>query len=344
MSVAGQTIAAPTTTGVAVVAVENLHPNTTYVAVLEDANGQPLGQLFFTTRPPLDGPTTKFATISDVHLGAVDFGGQPSITEPKGTYPPFALRCAKAAVAEAIAWGAEMLVIKGDLTDTGSKDDWKLAHQLLDDLPIPVIATWGNHDVWKTRDLDPATAVESFQFDALPVVTADLGAVRIVLADTSIPDRGHGDLAQHGDRILEHVDTNKPVFLGIHHHIMRTPLPWFWPPGIPSTNTHRLLDSLARTNPNTFISAGHTHRNRRHCVGPGGALTFTEVSATADYPGAWAGYEVSAGVIRQTVQRTASPDALAWSERLRGALGGIWPRWAQGRLDDRCVDMVSTNG
>lgn len=339
VDVAGQRVTATTKLGVAVVAVEGLHPNTTYTASLETVDGNQFGQLSFTTRPPLLGSTRKFATISDVHLGATEFGGQPSITEPEGTYPPFALRCAKAAVDEAIAWGAEVLVIKGDLTDTGANDDWELAHDLLDDLTIPVMATWGNHDVWKTREVDPSDVEGTFTFDSSPVTSADLGPLRIVLADTSIPNRGHGDLARHSDRMLAECDTGGPVFLGIHHNIMRTPLPWFWPAGIPSTNARPVLSELAKVNPNTFISAGHTHRNRRHGLGPDGGLTFTEVSATADYPGAWAGYEVSADIIRQTVKRTAAPEAVGWSERHRSALKGVWARWAQGRLDDRCVDM-----
>ena len=129
------------------------------------------------------------------------------------------------------------------------------------------------------------------------------------------------------------------MYLGIHHNIMRTPKPWFIPYGVPSTNAAPFLAALPEANRNVFISAGHTHRNRRHSLGARGDITFTEVSATADYPGAWAGYEVSENVIRQTVQRTAAASALEWSEHVRGAVGGIWPRWAQGRLDDRCVDM-----
>lgn len=342
VAVAGQRVAARTQDGVAVVSIGDLHPNTTYVASLETGRGDRAAQLSFTTRPALLGATTKFATISDVHLGATDFGGAPSVSEPAGTTPPFALRCAAAAVSEAIAWGAEALLIKGDLTDTGSDEDWGLAHELLDDLPIPVMATWGNHDVWKTRDVDPSDAARTFSFASGPVITAELGPIRIVLADTSMPDKGMGDLAQHADQMLQYADTDRPVFLGIHHNIMRTPVPWFWPAGIPSTNAAPVLAELARVNPNTFISSGHTHRNRRHHVGPNRGLTFTEVSATADYPGAWAGYEVSEDMIRQTVRRTAAPEALNWSERHRSAINGVWARWAQGRLDDRCVDVAIT--
>ena len=193
--------------------------------------------------------------------------------------------------------------------------------------------------MWKTREVEPEEMVSEFGLSADPILTAEFDQVQIILADTSIPNRGRGDLDQYRDTLLHMVDVDKPVFLGIHHNIMRTPKPWFVPHGIPSTNAAPFLEALPDANKNVFISSGHTHRNRRHYLGALGDITFTEVSATADYPGAWAGYEVSDDVIRQTVQRTAAPSALEWSEHVRGAVGGIWPRWAQGHLDDRCVDM-----
>ena len=171
-------------------------------------------------------------------------------------------------------------------------------------------------------------------------MTTDLDNIRIILADTSIPDRGRGDLDQHREELFELMATDRPVFLGIHHNIMRTPKPWFLPYGVPSNNAATFLDALPAVNRNVFISSGHTHRNRRHFLGNRGEITFTEVSATSDYPGVWAGYEVSDQVVRQTVRRTAVPNALEWSEYARGALLGVWPRWAQGLLDDRSVDMA----
>lgn len=342
LRIAGRRIELDTTLGVAVIEVRDLHPNTNYVATIESDTGEVTAQISFRTRQPLTGDITKFATISDVHLGTTEFGGQRSIKESESTNPPFAVRCARAAIAEAIDWGAEALLIKGDLTDTGAEGDWDLAHELLDNISIPVIATWGNHDVWKTRDLDPQVAQREFALSSGPITTSDLAGIRLLMADTSIPDRGHGDIAQYKEQILDLSNVDGPVFLGIHHNIMRTSIPWFWPPGIFPRNAAPLLAELPRANPNIFVSSGHTHRNRRHSLGPGGSITFTEVAATADYPGVWAGYEVSSDTVRQTVRRIAAPDALSWSERVRGALGGVWPRWSQGTLDDRCVDMAIT--
>ena len=336
----GQHIEAPTTLGVAVIDVADLSPSTDYEAVLSDANGRSLGELSLTTRPSIGPIISRFATISDVHLGAEAFGPSPSIEDHKpGNVEPYALRSGKAAVAEAVGWGAELLVVKGDLTDTGSNSDWELARQLLAGCPIPYLLTPGNHDNWNSRDLDPAEAFERLGASSDPVQHRDLDGVRVVVADTSKPSKGSGTLSPRAAELQAAVRTDTAVFLGIHQNIQRTPIPWFWPPGIPSTDAMPVVDELSALNQRLFISSGHTHRNRAHQIGPKQRVRFTEVSSTADYPGVWAGYEVSQSAIRQTVRRIASSTATSWTEQTRGALGGVWPRWSQGRLADRCVDL-----
>ena len=338
----GQHIQAKTMRGVAVIDVDDLEADTAYEAVLSDGDGRSLGELPLQTRPTMGPIFSRFATISDVHLGAEAFGPSPSIEDgehKRGGADPYALRTARAAIAEATGWGAELLVIKGDLTEAGAHSDWELARQLLADCSIPYLLTPGNHDNWNSRDIDPAEAFEQLGASSDPVQQRNLDGVRIVIADTSLPGKGWGTLTPRAAELEEAVATNTAVFLGIHQNIQRIPFPWFWPPGIPSTDAMPVVDELSAVNPHLFISSGHSHRNRVHWIGPKQRVLFTEVSATADYPGVWAGYEVSERGIRQTVRRIASTDATSWTERTRGALGGAWPRWSQGRLSDRCVDL-----
>ena len=334
----GRSITAATTHGAAVIDVDALESDTTYCAVLSDGNGRSLGELSVKTLPSIGPIISRFATISDVHLGATRFGPARQIRDTGEV--PFTARCAKAALAAATAWGAEILLVKGDLTDKGTHDDWQLAKELFAEITIPYIVTFGNHDVWKTRDLDPAIGAQLLGLDHASVQLHDLAGIRLLLADTSIPDRGVGDLAQLTDELRRSTDTSLPVFLGIHHNIQRAPVTWFWPPGIPSTNATPAVGALSEANQNLFISSGHTHRNRAHWLGPGRSVPFTEVSATSDYPGAWAAYEVSETHVRQTVRRIAAAEAVDWTELTRAAIFGVWPRWSQGRLHDRCVDLV----
>src|SRR5690606_12316745 len=88
----------------------------------------------------------KIATISDLHLGEKGFGlvvRRPERPTPHERHP---LRCSRAAVREAVAWGAELLVVKGDLTHAGRPEEWLELDRLLADIPIPVILMPGNHD------------------------------------------------------------------------------------------------------------------------------------------------------------------------------------------------------
>jgi hypothetical protein len=106
-----------------------------------------------------------------------------------------------------------------------------------------------------------------------------------------------------------------------------------YPPGVPAGQARPFLDAVAAANPATVIAVGHSHRHRRHRHG---LLVVTEIGATMHYPGTWAGYAVHEGGIRQVVRRVAAPAAIAWTERTKRALGGVWGLWAPGRREARC--------
>lgn len=329
-----RTIERELTNGVAVITVDELAADTTFNIDVVDPHGQVIDSISGRTRPALE-PVGRFATISDVHLGAQGFTRLRRQTDDGST--PYPMRCLRAAIDEAITWGAESLIIKGDLTDHGHLHEWEQAAEALSDLPIPTLITAGNHDVWNTREVEAPAAIRELGLSYEPVQHLDTAGARLVLADTSVPSRGSGKLSPVAEAISEAIDVDTPVWLGLHHNIQRTPVPWFWPPGISSLDANPVLAQLAEVNPSTFISSGHTHRNRVHQLH---GFTYTEVSATSDFPGVWAGYEVDATTIRQTVRRIAAPEAISWTEKTRVAFGTIWPRWSQGRLDDRCVDNM----
>lgn len=323
--------------GVAVVEFDGLVPGTHHVVDLQTTAGTPLGETAFTTSPDRGRPTAKIATISDVHLGLECFGVGHKLTDPSPT--PYAFRCARAAISEAIEWGAELLVIKGDLTDTGQEDEWELAQELLVDVSMPVMFTSGNHDVLRGSVVDPAGGAQLLGLDYDPVQIKDLDGIRVVLADTSRYGRGTGDLALVADDLVTAVDCPQPALVAFHHNIQQFPVTWFWPPGISSTNAMPVVSALREANPHLFLTSGHTHRNRLRWLGPDRSMPYTEVSSTSDYPGVWAGYAATESSIHQVVRRISAPDAIDWTERTRSVLGGVWPRWSQGRLDDRTVDV-----
>jgi hypothetical protein len=85
-----------------------------------------------------------------------------------------------------------------------------------------------------------------------------------------------------------------------------------------------------------MVTSGHTHRHRRWSRA---GVTVTQVGATKDYPGVWAGYVVHEGAIRQIVRRTARPDVIGWTDHTRIAAYGAWEHAAPGRLAARCFDL-----
>ncbi|MEZ5243582.1 MAG: metallophosphoesterase [Acidimicrobiales bacterium] len=286
------------------------------------------------TTPPIPGPDlTRIATISDLHLGEEGFGLVKDIRETGNHAHTYPLRCALAAIAEATEWGAELLVIKGDITDLGQPDHWEQFDELLDAATIPVVAIPGNHDTFqKPGSLDAAHELRRRGLFPDDIQTIDLPGVRIVAADTTTPRHTWGRIEHLSESLCRAVDTDDPVLLLLHHHLETHHYPRFWPLGTPKRQAGHVLDALVDTNPDLLISSGHTHRNRSRIHR---SAVITEVGATKDHPGVWAGYVVHDGGIRQVVRRVAEPSCIEWNDRTHAAVGGVWGMWSPGRLDDR---------
>ena len=297
---------------------------------------RPVATLEVTTEPSLDGPPlSRIATISDLHMGEQGFGLVKPIRDRSGHDTGYPLRCARAAVREATDWGAELLVIKGDITDAGRPEEWAMFDELLDHIEIPVLAVPGNHDtVGRRRSLDAATELRSRGLFPDDVHHVDIDGARVVLADSTVPKRSFGRIGHRLDELDRAVDTDRPALVFLHHHLEPSAVPRIWPLGVPRHHAHHTLDHLLTVNPDLLVSSGHTHRNRarRHA----GAL-ITEVSSTKDHPGVWAGYVVHATGVRQVLRRVASHDCIAWTDRTHAAVGGIWGRWSPGGIADRSV-------
>ena len=323
------------------------------VTISVDAPGRGRWRRRVRTLAPPPGPELyRFATISDLHLGEQRFGLRGRLSEPEPGSEPYAVRAARAAVDEIEQWGAELLVAKGDLTDTGRQADWDCFGRLVAGRRFALLAIPGNHDTWEPpRSLahpwrgtrhDP-TAASRLSADQArqrlglptdPVQVLDVPGLRVVAADTTRPDRRSGWVAHRSAEVAEAAaQASGPVFVVLHHQLMTTRVPTHLPVGIARAEADPFLDALAQANPAGFVTSGHTHRHRRRDHGP---LVVTEVGSTKDYPGTWAGYVVHAGGIRQVVWRVCTPDVLAWTDRSAAAALGAWGRWSPGRLPDRC--------
>lgn len=289
-----------------------------------------------TPHPPAGEELYRIATVSDVHIGLDHFGLSRQMRERTTPEVPHAELCAAAALDELVGWGAQYLVVKGDLVERSRPHEWDTADRLLAATGLPTALVPGNHEVKPDR---PMNAPSPLPLSGVEIVTGvahhDLPGVRLVLVNSTVEGRGYGAVDHLLDDLGDTVGgTELPALVAMHQHPQRFHLPWFLPPGIPGGEARRLLSVLERANQRVVVTSGHTHRNRvRHLRG----MTVTEVGSTKDFPGVWAGYTVYEGGITQTVRRTLAPDAMRWTEYTRRAVLGVWGRWSIGNLDDRCV-------
>lgn len=289
-----------------------------------------------TLAPPPGQELCRVATVSDLHLGSRRWGAAKTMVDRSQSEIPFPMRCARASVAEAVAWGADLLLVKGDAAHHQDRDHFRQVGDLLDGVDIPTMLIPGNHEVDGRGDQAhlPATVGER----GIPYITTaashDLPGLRIIAANTAVQDKGHGSIDAVAAEIVELAAVSPgPFLLGLHHHLQARPQPTSYPPGVAGPGSTDLLDALATANSSGFVTSGHTHRNRARHHGP---FPLTEVASTRDWPGVWAGYVVHEGGIRQVVRRAAAQEAISWHEYSRLALFGWWEHWSKGPLEQRC--------
>jgi predicted phosphodiesterase len=318
--------------GPGAVVIDGLAPGATVDITL---NGRVVDRATTLTPPP-GRLLIRVATISDLHLGENTFGHLPrcvSSDEAATAHPVF---CTRAAIRELVAWGAELLIVKGDIAHDNHVDEYDLAATLLRDVPIPMMVIPGNHDGGNRRRHDPTRALAKHGIELIDGVgVVDVPGLRIVGVDTRTDKQG-GTVVAVTPAVLDAL-AGAPApgaLVAMHHNLMTTPVPTFPPPGVPSRQAVRYLDAIAAAHPTTIVTSGHTHRHRARRHGP---LLVTEVGSPKDYPGTWGGYLVYEGGVVQTVRRVMAPDAIRWTDTTARMFGGAWGRWSPGRLDDRCV-------
>lgn len=315
-----------------------LQPGTRYEVRLRGRTGPPTAVAAAQTLPEPPGRLLfRFATVSDCHIGERRFGLLHTLHDPRPRpkdLAPYPVRALVAAIAEAEAWGAEMIVAKGDLTGDGRRQEAEDVATLLASATVPVHALLGNHDVRGSADVDSILLSHGIHAGR-QARAIDAGGATVVLGHSPIPGRHVGRLErEHTDELVSLARAGgRPVVVALHHPPRRVPVSTYYPPAITWRDTRRLTRGLAATGLPALMLAGHTHRNRRYRVG---GVDVAEVGSTKDYPGQWAGYAVYEGGIRQVVRRISQPDVIAWTEMTARALGGVWGWWSPGSLDDRC--------
>jgi 3',5'-cyclic-AMP phosphodiesterase len=287
------------------------------------------------TLPKLGEHLTTFCTVNDVHFGELECGiltgyeGGPIYRSEPGE-PPYPTMMNQAAIAEMAAIDPAAVVVKGDLTSRGTREEY----QAFLDAYQPAFGSRlfhvrGNHDAYHG---------ETFA-DTAPF-TVELPGVTLAVIDTTIARVATGGLTDDTLDWLDQVaaEADRPVLVFGHHHVWNPdsstrPETYF---GIHPDNSERLVELVARRERIAGYFAGHTHRNRARYFTETHHVPWVEVACVKDFPGAWAEYRVFEGGILQIFHRISDPEALAWSEKTRDMFGGFYDQYAFGDLSDRC--------
>ena len=275
-----------------------------------------------------------FATVNDVHFGEVEcgrLGTEEELGPILGVGPgeePYPSVMNGGAIAEMAALDPDAILVKGDLTDRGTEEEYAAFLDAYTKLGPRMFHTRGNHD-----------AMVSDHIAANAPRAIELPGVTLAVLDTVRPRSEHGRITPDQLEWLDDLAaaSSVPVLVFGHHHP--------WDPSSSERNDHyfginpddseALCALITRREAIAGYFAGHTHRNRVRRFDAARRVPIVEIACVKDYPGAWAEYRVHEGGYTQLVRRIAAPAAMAWTEQTRAMFAGLYRDYALGAQADR---------
>ena len=130
-------------------------------------------------------------------------------------------------------------------------------------------------------------------------------------------------------------DATIPLF---HHHVGDQSTLLGVPPatfGVNPADAERFRLLLAQHDNVAGVYSGHTHRNNRTTSRETGRVPYFEGASTKEYPGGYTVVRLFEHGYMVNFWKTATPEALAWSERSRGEYLGLYPYYTLGGFADR---------
>ncbi len=278
------------------------------------------------------------ATVNDVHFGETECGRLDGVMEEElgpvlralPGEPPYPETMNRGAIAEIEALDPDAVLVKGDLTNLGTEEEYAAFLAAYGQLGERMRHVRGNHDAM----LDASMALQGAPY------AIDVGGATLAVLDTVQPGIERGQITVEQLHWLDDIaaTVTGPLLVFGHHHLwdldaMDRGADYF---GINPDDSDAFGAVVSARENIVAYFAGHTHRNRIRRSARARNVPFVEVSCTKDYPGVWAEYRIYEHGFTQVVHRISAPDALVWTERTRPMFAGLYRAYALGHLDHRC--------
>jgi predicted phosphodiesterase len=316
--------------------VTGLEPGATYDLAVDGAASSPLLPATVTTLGAPGGARLgTVATVNDVHFGEVEcgvFGSDDEVGPIFRTDPgdePYPEVMNRGAIGEIEALAPDAVVVKGDLTNLGTEEEYEQFVAAYSQLGARMHHVRGNHDAMITDTIAIGAPL-----------AIEISGVTLAVLDTVRPGTDRGRISAEQLEWLDVLadESTDPVLVFGHHHP--------WDPssrerratyfGINPDDSDALCALITRRAAIGGYFAGHTHRTRVRHFPQARNVPIVEIACVKDYPGAWAQYDIYEGGYVQMTRRITAPDAMAWTEKTRGMFAGLYRDYALGHLADRC--------
>jgi len=190
----------------------------------------------------------------------------------------------------------DALLVSGDLADTAAPEEYRIVHEQLARLPMPVHVLGGNHD-----DRDALREWFPVAGAAAPGAgraggaeyryATEVGGVRLVVCDSTVPTRPEGRLDVEW---LEAQLGAPAVVVAMHHPPFAVGMPALDEIALGAEDTAALAALLERSPQVLRVICGHTHRAAFTTLGGCGVFTCPGVHLTARLEIGAPGYTVLA--------------------------------------------------
>ncbi|HKW80100.1 MAG TPA: phosphodiesterase [Casimicrobiaceae bacterium] len=155
----------------------------------------------------------------------------------------------------------DVVVVTGDLTDSGRSEEYAHLRALLDPLPMPVYLLPGNHDDRAALRASFPDHAYLFQMDRFVQYAVDAAPLRLIALDSTIPGASGGELCPLRLAWLEarlSEAARQPVVIVTHHPPFATGIGHMDSIGFADPGA---LEAIVRRYPNVErVLCGHLHR------------------------------------------------------------------------------------